>query len=516
MSTTQVADKATTTHPAYEKLLTCIREANLVGTSAGMLGWDQETMMPSGGVAFRGSQLATLSRLAHEMFTSQQTGEALSACEAVSELTSDPMSPTAVNIREVRRTYDRRTCLPATLVEEEAALSSKAMHVWADARKVSDFSMFRPELEKVVDLMKRKAECYGWAEGCEPWDALAEDYEPGCTAAEVESVFTPLRQELQSLLDDLMGSSTKPSNAFNEVKVPVEKQKAFVREVAEKFGFDFDRGRLDESTHPFCGGSHCNDVRMTTRFHENNVNDALGSTMHETGHGLYEQGLLEAHIGTPMGDSISLGIHESQSRMWENQVGRSEAFWQWCYPRMKEVLGDCVSSLSFEDVYGGANIVRPDFIRVEADEATYNMHIMIRFEMERALMRGDLSVADVPDAWKTKYKDYLGIDVPNDAKGCLQDVHWSMCSMGYFPTYTLGNLYCAQFFEKASADMPDLQAQFAKGEFSGLLEWLRTNIHQQGQRYRANELCEKVTGRPLESAPLVRHLNDKLRPLYGV
>ncbi|MEE2907880.1 MAG: carboxypeptidase M32 [Planctomycetota bacterium] len=514
--TTTAQAPGTALHPAYQTLIERVRQANLIGSSAAILGWDQETMMPSGGVAYRGAQLAILSRLAHEMLTDDATGDALSTCEGVSELTEDVLSPEAVNIRQIRWEYDRRTCLPASLVEEEAALSSSAMHIWTEARKNADFSMFQPELEKVVGLMKRKAECYGWAEGCEPWDALAEDYEPGCTAAEVASVFTPLRKELQTLLDALMGSSTPPSNDFNEVKVPIEKQKAFVRDVASKMGFEFDKGRLDESTHPFCSGSHCNDVRMTTRYQEAFVNDALGSTTHETGHGLYEQGLLEAHIGTPMGAAVSLGIHESQSRMWENQVSRSEAFWKWCHPRMKELLGDSVSSLSFEDVYGGANIVKPDFIRVEADEATYNMHIMIRFELERALMKGDLAVGDLPEAWNTKYRDYLGIDVPNDAKGCLQDVHWSMCAMGYFPTYTLGNLYCAQFFEKAMSDMPDLYEQFAQGEFEGLLNWLRTNIHEHGQRYRAADLCEHVTGRPLESAPLVKHLNDKLRPLYGV
>ena len=513
---TTAAKTSTATHPAYEQLLKRVRECGLVRSSAGILGWDQETYMPSGGVEYRGAQLAVLSRIAHESFTDQATGDALAECESDDDLTSDPQSVEAVNIREIRRTYNRATCLPPELVEEEAALSSSAMHCWADARKASDFSMFQSSLEQVLDLLKRKADCYGWDTDSEPWDALAEDYEPGCRAADIEAVFTPLRQELQSLLDDLMGSSKSPSNAFNEVKVPIEKQKQFVERVAAQLGFDFERGRLDISTHPFCGGSHCNDVRMTTRFHENNVNDALGSTMHETGHGLYEQGLLEAHIGTPMGNSISLGIHESQSRLWENQVGRSQSFWKWCYPMMKDVLGDSVASLSFDDVYGGANIVRPDFIRVEADEATYNMHIMIRFELERLLMRGDLGVADIPEAWNAKYRDYLGIEVPNDAKGCLQDVHWSMCSMGYFPTYTLGNLYSAQFFEKALADMPDLYAQFEKGEFSSLLEWLRTNIHHQGQRYPAADLCVHVTGRPLESAPLVAYINDKLRPLYGV
>ena len=255
---------------------------------------------------------------------------------------------------------------------------------------------------------------------------------------------------------------------------------------------------------------------MTTRFHEANVNDALGSTMHEVGHGLYEQGLLTKHIGTPMGRAVSLGIHESQSRMWENQVGRSESFWRWCHPLLKEHFGASVSSLSFDDVYGGANIVKPDFIRVEADESTYNMHIMIRFELERAILAGDLEVKDIPDAWNTKYRDYLGLKVLDDSKGCLQDIHWSMTSMGYFPTYTLGNLYCAQFFEKAVEEHPGMVEAFAQGDFGTLLTWLRSNIHEQGRKYRAADLCEVVTGKPLSAEPLLRHLESKLRPLYGV
>jgi carboxypeptidase Taq len=312
-----------------------------------------------------------------------------------------------------------------------------------------------------------------------------------------------------------MGSKRKPSNKFNEIPLPISDQRKFVHDVAEQIGFDFSRGRLDISTHPFCGGSHCNDVRLTTRFHEENVNDALGSTMHEAGHGMYEQGLLYEHIGTPMGEAISLGIHESQSRMWENQVGRSEAFWKWCYPRLSDYFGAKVKGLSFEDVYGSVNMVQPDFIRVEADEATYNMHIMVRFEMERAILNGDLKVKDIPGVWNEKYKQYLGLTVPNDAKGCLQDIHWSMTSMGYFPTYTLGNLYSAQFFEKALSVMPDLYKQFAAGEFGQLKKWLNTNIHAHGRRYSAAKLCEVVTGKPLSADPLMRHLEGKLKPLYG-
>ncbi len=507
----------TNTLPAhYGRLLELARETQLIGGCASMLGWDQEVLMPSGGIAYRGEQLALLAKMHHEMNTSQAFSDALAECESDSELTSDPHSPSAVNIREFRWAFDRRTKLPASLVEEEAKLSSEGMHAWKEARAKNDFSMFSPSLRKIIDMLRRKAECYGWGEGGEPWDALAEDYEKGCTAEWVASVFTPLRERLQGLLDDVMGAAKSPSNAFNEIELPVEDQKRFVKMVAAQFGFDFDRGRLDESTHPFCSGSHCNDIRMTTRFHVANINDALGSTMHETGHGLYEQGLLAKYIGSPMGDSISLGIHESQSRMWENQVGRSESFWRWCEPKLKEHFGKDVAGLSFDDVYGGANVVKPDFIRVEADEATYNMHIMIRFELERAILSGDLDVDDIPAAWNAKYKEYLGLDVPNDASGCLQDIHWSMTSMGYFPTYTLGNLYCAQFFEKAVEDHPGMHEEFARGEFGSLLSWLRGNIHEHGQRYRAAELCEVVTGKPLSADPLMRHLESKLRPLYGV
>jgi len=509
------ADAPQTT-ASYEALITIAREAQLLGGTMGVLGWDQQVMMPDGGLAYRADQLAQLARMHHEMVTTPEIGDLLSACEDDADLMADPTSVAAVNVRELRRGYDRSMKLPASLVEEETQLGAHARHAWAEARKVSDFSMFQESLEKVVNLLRRKADCYGWAEGGEAWDALAEDYEPGCTAADVEVVFTPLREKLQTLLDAIMGSPNQPSNRFNEIEVPIDQQERFVRMVSERYGFVYTRGRLDTSTHPFCGGSHCNDVRMTTRFHRDNFNDAMGSTMHETGHGLYEQGLLTENIGTPMGDAVSLGIHESQSRMWENQVGRSEAFWSCCGPLVRDHLGGEFSDMSDHEMYAAANIVRPDFIRVEADEATYNMHIMIRFEMERALMSGDLSVADVPEAWNQKYKDYLGIDVPDNARGCLQDIHWSMTSMGYFPTYTLGNLYSAQFYEAACEANPGMVEAYASGDFSALLTWLRENIHVHGRRYSAADLVEHVTGKPLSAEPLLRHLETKLRSIYGI
>ena len=500
----------------YDEMIRLTRAASLMGTTMALLGWDQETMMPSAGLEHRSRQLAQLARLHHRLATDPKVGEHLAACEADAQLTADPLSPEAVNIREIRRKYDRLVRLPVTLVEELAQTTSLAQHEWSEARRASDFARFRPWLEKIVELTRRKAECLGWPEGGEPWDALADDYEAGCTAAQVEQVFAPLRTRLQDLLDDLMSGPRRPSTRFNEIPLAIEQQDRFVRFVAEQIGFDFTRGRLDRSTHPFCSGTHCHDVRMTTRFHESNVNDALGSTMHESGHGIYEQGLLPEHIGTPMGHAVSLGIHESQSRMWENQVGRSRAFWVWCQPKLAEFFGSAVESLSLDEVYQAANIVQPDFIRVEADEATYNLHVMVRFVLERALLRDDLAVADLPGAWNETFKDHLGLDVPDDRRGCLQDIHWSSGSFGYFPTYTLGNLYAAQLFEKARAEMPDLDRQFERGEFAPLKAWLKTNVHAHGQRYRAADLCAQVTGKPPSADPLLRHLEAKLRPLYGV
>ena len=502
---------------AYDQLLAHTRQANLLGSTGSILGWDQETLMPPQGLAYRSKQLAQIARLTHQMTTDARIGEWLDACEAEASLTSDPLSESAVNLRELRRDYDKATKLPEALVVEMSETTSQAKHAWAEARKTNKYEDFKPWLAKVVELNQRKAECFGWDEANgEPWDALADHFEAGMTAASVAEVFTPLRKRLVALLGDILGSKTGPINAFNELKLRIDQQKAFVKAVSAAVGFDYDRGRLDESTHPFCSGSHCNDVRMTTRFHEDNVNDALGSTLHESGHGIYEQGLPEAHIGTPMGSSVGLSIHESQSRMWENQVGRSRAFWAWCYPKLAEYFGDATASLTEEQVYGGANIVNPGLIRVEADEATYNLHIMIRFEIERLLMKGDLGVDDLPAFWNEKYKEYLQVDVPDDTRGCLQDIHWSMGAIGYFPTYTMGNLYCAQFFEAAREALGDLDAMFAKGEFTPLREWLNDNIHAHGMRYRSPELVEHVTGKPLSADPLMRHLEGKLRPLYGV
>ena len=513
-ATLQSSTTSVKTPKAYQALIERVRDAHLLGATGGILSWDQETMMPAGGVELRSQQLAILARLQHQMSTDPKVGEFISQCEADRAfMASDSVE--SANIVELRRDFDQATKLPERLISEFAEVSSKAQHEWATARKASDFKMFLPWLEKLVALNREKAACLGIPAGGEPWDALADTYEPGCTAASVTKVFTPLRARLVKLLGDLMGGSRRPSNRFNELALPIEAQAKFVRMVVESIGFDFQRGRLDSSTHPFCGGSHCNDVRMTTRYSETCLNDALGSSMHEAGHGMYEQGLPSRAIGTPAGTAVSLGIHESQSRLWENQVGRGLPFWKWCAPKLEGFFGRSVDGFSLDELYGAANIVEPGFIRVDADEATYNMHVMVRFEIERLLIAGSLAPKDLPGEWNRRYKEYLGLTVPDDRRGCLQDVHWSMGAFGYFPTYTLGTLYSAQFFDAAKKAMPGLEDGFAKGDFVPLREWLNREVHSHGRRFLPEELCKRVTGSPLSSEHYLNYLEGKLRPLYN-
>jgi len=504
----------TRTSSALDALVTHLQETALLSTSNNLLDWDQETTMPAGGLEWRARQQALIARLVHERSSSIERGDLISAVESDDALMAD--APTVALVREARRDFEKATKLPSSLVEEMAKTSSMAKHEWAEARAASDFKRFAPWLEKLVGLLRAQADCYGFAKDGERWDALADLYEPGCTAKYVAGVFDPLRPRLQRLIADLAHAPKQPSSAFNDHFVAIDQQEALSRFVAEKIGFDFNRGRLDRSTHPFCGGTHCNDVRMTTRYNERCVNDALGSTMHESGHAIYEQGLPFARIGTPLGESVSLGIHESQSRMWENQVGRSRSFWQWLAPEMTRIVGHGVERFSLDDLYGAANVVEPGFIRVEADEATYNLHVMVRFEIERKLIGGQMEVADLPSTWNRLYREIVGVEVPDDRRGCLQDVHWSMGAFGYFPTYTLGTLYAAQFFEAASKAMPGLEAGIARGEFKPLLAWLNTNIHAHGRRYLPGELCERVTGKPLSSEPYLAYLKGKLSPLYGL
>ena len=510
MSDTQPTD----TSP-YTELQRHLRETATIASSAAVLGWDHETYMPPKAAALRGEQMAALSAIVHERRTAARVGELLAACEQDPSLRADEEA--AANLRALRRDFDRATRLPTSLVRSFAQTTSRAMHEWRKAREASDFGAFAPWLQEVVDLNRERAAAYGIPAGGEAYDALLEDYEPGMTTAEIRRTFDALRAGLAPLIREV-AAAARPDDAWQRTPVPVERQVAFNRAVAEQMGFDLEAGRIDVSTHPFCEGIGPGDVRITTRYNETGWADALSSTMHEAGHALYEQNLPRAErFGQPLAEAASMGIHESQSRMWENLVGRSLPFWEWALPRMQESFGEpALRALDAETVYRGMNVVQPGLIRVESDEATYNLHIMLRFDLERALLAGDLAVNDLPAAWNDRMRDDLGLEVPGVAQGALQDIHWSMGAIGYFPTYTLGNLYAAQFWTTIRDQLPELDDQLRRGEFAPLTAWLRENIHAHGRRYTAPELCERITGRPLSHEPLLGYLEGKLRAIYGI
>lgn len=510
-----MSDASRATSPAYESLTGALREADLVSSIGSVLSWDQETMLPDAGTALRAEQLSLLSGLAHEKRTDPRLAEWLAACEADASLRVDPV--VAANLREIRRDLDRQVKLPSSLVREIAQTTTLAQHAWREARERSDFAAFAPWLEKVFALSRAKADCFGATTAAERYDQLMEDYEPGVRSEELERVFAGLRSRLAPLIREIAESGARVDDSIHRARVPIPRQREFNARVAERIGFDFSAGRLDTSTHPFCQGVGAGDTRLTTRYREDNFPDALSSTLHEAGHGLYEQGLPKAEFpGQPLSEAASLGIHESQSRLWENMVGRSRAFWEWAFPEVRREFGDALGDPSVETVFRAMNVVKPNLIRVDSDEATYNLHIMLRFDLERALLSGDLPVADLPAAWAARMKEDLGLDVPDDRRGALQDIHWSMAAVGYFPTYTLGNLYAAQLWEAMGRDLPGLEAEVARGEFGSLLAWLRERVHRHGRRFPATELCERATGAPLSPEPFLRYLEGKLRPVYGI
>jgi carboxypeptidase Taq len=438
----------------------------------------------------------------------------LERCEADTALASDPLA--AANLREVRRGFDMAVRIPTSLVREFAETATHAQHAWRDARQRSDFGTFAPWLEKVLVITRAKAECLMRDGMADAYDPLIDEYEPGVTTGSLIEVFRDLRSRLTPLSQEV-ATATTPSERIHGINIPIPSQVAFNAKVAGRVGFDFDAGRLDTSTHPFCQGVGPGDTRLTTRYRDDGFFDALSSTLHETGHGLYEQGLPKGeHLGEPLSEAVSLGIHESQSRLWENLVGRSLPFWTWALPEAREAFGTLLDGISVNETFAAMNIVRPGHIRVDSDEATYNLHIMLRFDLERALLSGEIPVADLPGAWNKRIEEDLGLKVPDDRQGCLQDVHWSMGAIGYFPTYTLGNLYAAQFWAEIRRKMPALDEQIARGEFGELLGWLREEIHRHGRRFTAPELCERVTGKPLSSIPFMSYLEGKLRPLYGI
>jgi carboxypeptidase Taq len=510
------------TQTAYEDLIRRTREQSLLNSCAAVLGWDEQTYMPKGGATLRGDQMALLAGLAHERATDPRIGELLDILEA-SNLTAEPRSDTAVNIREIRRGFDRRTRLPRTLVEELARTTSVAQSEWVAARSANSFAHFRPWLEKIVALKRQESACLavsGAVGAGATYDPLLDEFEPGATTAALTTLFASLRRELVPLVASIAEAARKrPAPQGTPVLTrlfPRDRQKVFAEAAAAAIGFDFDKGRLDIAAHPFCTGIGPGDCRITTRYDEHQFSDAFFGVLHEVGHALYEQGLDPAHHGTPMGESVSLGVHESQSRLWENAVGRGKPFWTYWFPLAKRIFHEALSGTTLDEFHAAINQVEPSLIRVQADEATYNLHIIIRFEIEQALLSGDLSVSDLPGAWNQKFTEMLGVTPTADANGCLQDIHWSAGLVGYFPTYTLGNIFAAQLFAKARTELGGLDDSFAKGDFPPLLSWLRENIHRHGQRDRSAALVERVTGSPPDHRPLIESLRAKYAPLYDL
>ncbi len=499
--------------PAYEELKHLLREASLLESCGAVLGWDEQTYMPPGGSAFRAEQAGLLAGMSHGLRTAPRLGELLSTLE--SEIPTETDSEVAANVREARRQFDRATKLPRRLVEEMSRVTSLAQQNWIQARKRSDFSLFLPWLSQIIDLKREEAAAVGSKTGI-AYDALLDEYEPGMTTADVAAVFGPLREALVPLVAAIVSSPQQPQVEIVERRYPQAAQQTFVELAARKIGFDFERGRIDEAAHPFCSGFGPGDCRLTTRYDEQFFNPAFFGTLHEAGHGLYEQGLRAEAFGLPVGAACSLGIHESQSRMWENFVGRSRAFWEYFYPTAQTAFPEALGQVPLEQFHFAINDVRASLIRVEADEVTYNLHIMLRFELEQALLSGDLQAADVPAAWNEKFENYFAMTPPDDARGCLQDIHWSAGLIGYFPTYALGNMYAAQFFTAARKELGDLDACFARGEFVPLKTWLNEKIHVHGKRYRVADLVKRVTGESLSSAPLVQHLTEKFSQLYAL
>jgi carboxypeptidase Taq len=497
----------------YDKVCRHRCETAMLGAVEALLGWDERTIMPPAAGEYRAEQMTLLSGMIHARETDPKLGEWLGELSE-SSLARDPHSDSGTTIRELKREYDKRVKLPQSLVEEITRTSVLGQQKWVEARKNDDFRSFQPLLEKMVSLKRDEADALGYEE-CR-YDALLDNYEPRARTSLVAKVLAALRAELVPLVAAIRDSGRQPDLSIVERHYPTAAQEEFGRRIAGQFGFDFNRGRLDVTAHPFCSEAGPHDCRITTRYNERHFNEAFFGILHEAGHGLYEQGLPAEHYGLPTAAAISLGIHESQSRMWENLVGRSRAFWEYAYPLAQQAFPEALGDVARESFYAAINDVRPSLIRVEADEVTYNLHILIRFELEQALVNDGMKVGELPAAWNEKYREYLGIVPPNDADGVLQDIHWSAGLFGYFATYSLGNLYASQFFAAADRDVGGLGAMFRRGEFAPLRQWLIEKIHRQGRRYTAAELVERVTEAPLSNDALMRHLREKFGPLYAL
>ena len=494
--------------PAFQQKLVDLAQLK---SAIALVNWDKDVCMPSKGSGPRAAMLSYLAGDLHDKVLSQEFRGLLAEAKAAADANELPPDQRAI-VREVWRDVSREEKLPLEFVKELTQVTSEAYHVWMDARQKKDFAIFAPYLTKIVALKRREAELVGFKES--PYDALLDTFEPYATTREIAVALGDLKNFLAPFLVKIKNSKVKPPREAIAGDFDVEAQKAFCAMAAKQVGYDFDAGRLDVSAHPFSTSFHPLDSRITTRYCRSEFLQSISGVIHETGHALYEQGLPVAQFGTPLGEAVSLGIHESQSRMWENLVGKGRPFWTYFYPLLQKEFPAQLRNAPLDTFYRAMNTVEPSFIRVEADEVTYNLHIILRFEIERALVEGEIGVEDLPRIWNSKMKELLTLDVPDDSLGVLQDVHWSGGMIGYFPTYSLGNLYSAQFFAAAKRDLPALDDEMARGDFSKLLQWLREKIHAHGKMYSAQELVKRATGEKLNSKYFADYLSRKYGEIY--
>ena len=496
---------------SYATFIERVKDIHKFGAIQGHLGWDQETIMPVKGSKSRSEIMSWLAKEQHTRITNSEFAEMIDTLESDNSLDDDQRA----NVREVRRRYDKAVKLPSEFVAEFALARSQALVAWQEARAESDFAKFKPHLAKLVAMTNEKIDYYGVKDT--RYDVLLDEYEFGMKVSDYDPLFAGLKSKLVPLLHKIMAAKkvTPDPTLPSEMSFPVDAQTEFCKLVSSATGFDFEAGRMDASTHPFSAGLWPGDTRFTTRFDEKDPFSCLYAVMHETGHALYEQGLDINHSFTPRGDAVSLGVHESQSRFWENQVGRTPAFWKVVLPWFREHFPDS-PDWTPEELNKIANCVEPGFIRVEADEVTYNLHIMLRYELEKKIFNDNLSVDEIPDTWNQMFAEWFGIEVTEDRLGCLQDIHWSMAAFGYFPTYTLGNLYAAQLLDAMGEELGDIDAIVESGEWQPMLDWLRENIHQQGSKFTPSELIEKATGEPPSPNPFINYVEKKYGELYNI
>lgn len=497
----------------YQALLEKIYEIHDLEKATAVLYWDKETNMPEAGNTARIQQLTTLRRIQHTKFTSDEMGQAIE--EAAAELNGcDYNSNEASLIRYLRRTYNDEAKLPADFVRRRSEANGAAHPAWIKARATNNYASYKPHMAKMIELNQELAELYGYED--ERYDPLLDKFEYGMKTAEVRAVFAAVKRDLKPLLDAVVANADAVDDSIVHQHFPIETQKEFARYIAEKVGYDFRRGHLGTVVHPFAISFSRNDARITTRWNADFLNPALFGTLHESGHAMYEQGTGADLARTPLARGTSSGIHESQSRMIENNVGRSLGFWQAHFPKLQSLFPDQLGNSTVDAFYRAINKVQPSYIRVEADELTYAFHIILRFELEQEMLNGDVSAAQLPAAWNAKFESLLGITPPTDTLGCLQDVHWTRPGFGYFPTYALGNLYAAQFYETAVSQNSTIATEMAQGDTTGLVTWLRENIHVYGRKFAPGELVQRATGKPLSHDAFIRYAQDKFSKIYNL